>query len=228
MQLINHGNQFDVGTAFTSLALLNIIINPIAELVMTPTHLNTALTCFDRIQEFIVKQKRDEFRTLPEGAQTAGLYSDHVADAGDQLEPGTPLIQVSGGSFGWTSDKTVVSNATFDVNPGSLTIVIGPVGSGKSTLLKALVGETYLNAGAVSLNFSGAVAFCDQDPWILNRSIRDNVVGESQFRPEIYESVIRACQLGDDIRAMPRGDQTAVGSQGSTLSGGQKHRIVSD
>ncbi len=42
-----------------------------------------------------------------------------------------------------------------------------------------------------------------------------------------YKKVIHVCDLEEDLDQMPDGDQTVIGSRGITLSGGQKHRIVS-
>lgn len=110
---------------------------------------------------------------------------------------------------------------------GSLTIIIGPIGSGKSSLLKAIVGETQCTGEMVSVSTS-EVAFCDQTPWIMNGSIRANIIGESKgFDKAWPKTVVKACDLQIDLSALPKGDLTEVGDKGVRLSGGQKRRIVS-
>jgi ATP-binding cassette, subfamily C (CFTR/MRP), member 1 len=221
MQKISGGEQFDVVKAFTSLSLINILIDPVSELVMAVTNMASALSCLDRIQEFLVKDKREDYRII----RPARSLTGEVGLSGETPWSG-PLARIENGSFGWTNDKTTIKDANLEVWPGTLTIVIGPVGSGKSTLLKAIVGETHKIAGAVEL-CSAEVAYCDQDPWILNLTIRDNIVGASDFSQRAYDRIIEACQLKEDLHQMANGDQTTVGSQGGSLSGGQKHRIVS-
>ena len=73
------------------------------------------------------------------------------------------------------------------------------------------------------------LAFCDEEPWLSNASIRSNIVGDdpSTFDPDWYRTVISACALDLDLKKMAAGDETSVGSKGSKLSGGQRQRIVS-
>lgn len=105
-------------------------------------------------------------------------------------------------------------------------MIVGPVGCGKSTLLKAILGEVPCMAGSVHLS-SDRVAFCDQTPWHMNETIRNSIVTTSEFDEQWYATVIRACALEEDLRQLPRGDQTVIGSKGVALSTGQSQRVVS-
>ncbi|KAJ2083461.1 hypothetical protein H4R24_000841, partial [Coemansia sp. RSA 988] len=110
-----------------------------------------------------------------------------------------------------------------EIKHKSLVIVIGPVGSGKSSLASALAGEMRCVSGSVSLG--GSLSYAPQTPWVMNASIRANIVFGKDFDAEKYADVIEACSLEADIAALPAGDQTIVGERGVTLSGGQKQRI---
>ena len=118
----------------------------------------------------------------------------------------------------------VVHNLSLACPRGSVTLVVGPVGAGKSTLLNGLVGEALRLGGSASV--AGSVAFATQTPWVLNRTVRENVVFVSPFRPRWYTTVVAACCLDDDIASFPKGDVTLVGDAGITLSGGQKARLA--
>ncbi|KAI8265875.1 ABC transporter [Colletotrichum sp. SAR11_239] len=219
-QRLAGGEPLNVVQAFTSLSLLGILINPVSELVMVPRHLAMTIGCLDKIQEFLVKEKREDYRNVRSRRQ--GQPNGAVQEP----TPEQPLIRVSGGSFGWSSDRAILLDLELEIKPATLTIVIGPVGSGKSTLLKSLVGETYRIAGDVEYAASPEVAYCDQEPWILNQSIRENIIGGTHYDAALYDKVIAACQLEEDIRLLPDADGTIVGSSGAALSGGQKHRIA--
>ncbi|KAI8243245.1 ABC transporter atnG [Colletotrichum sp. SAR 10_96] len=219
-QRLAGGAPLNVVQAFTSLSLLGILINPVSELVMVPRHLAMTIGCLDKIQEFLAKEKREDYRNVKSKRQ--GQPNGVVQEP----TPDQALIRVSGGSFGWSSDRAILLDLELEIKPATLTIVIGPVGSGKSTLLKSLVGETYRIAGDVEYVASPEVAYCDQDPWILNQSIRDNITSSASYDAVLYDKVIAACQLEEDIRLLPDADDTVVGSSGAALSGGQKHRIA--
>lgn len=106
-------------------------------------------------------------------------------------------------------------------------MVIGPVGSGKSTLCKAILGEIPFSDGSVvsSTRFAH-IGFCDQTTFLLNGSVRDNIVGFSPFHHERYAEIINATALALDLATFPHGDRTNIGSNGITLSGGQKQRVA--
>ena len=118
---------------------------------------------------------------------------------------------------------------SFSLKQGTLTVVAGKVGCGKSSLLSALLGEMSMvennekNKGTVV--FRGTVAYCAQEPWIQNATLRDNIIFGSPFDEERYEQVLNACALKADIDALPGGDQTEIGERGINLSGGQKARV---
>ncbi|KZL85583.1 abc transporter [Colletotrichum incanum] len=222
VQKLSNGEPLNVVQAFTSLSLLGILINPVTELVMIPNNLGSAIGCLDRIQEFLMKEKREDYRQIKLQTQNpAQMNGTSEAPA----EP-RPLIRVSKASFGWHSTQPVLSDLELEVLPSTLTMLVGPVGSGKSTLLKSLVGETYRISGNVEYTTNIDVAYCDQDPWILNQSIKDNIFGGVEYNPVLYRKVIEACQLDQDLSLLPQGDETLVGSSGAALSGGQKHRIA--
>ncbi|KAH8196275.1 hypothetical protein TruAng_009556 [Truncatella angustata] len=112
------------------------------------------------------------------------------------------------------------------IQPSQLTLIVGPIASGKSTLLKSILGEVYLHRGMVHVTDIGDIAYCDQDSWILNQSIRENIIAFSEYEEGFYKTVIKACQLQEDLSHLPKGDLSNVGSQGISLSGGQKQRIA--
>ena len=116
---------------------------------------------------------------------------------------------------------------SFTAEKGSLIIVTGPVGSGKTTLLRAILGELPFQSGMISVS-SKRISYCSQNPWLLNTSIRENVLGlpDEEVDERWYNTVIHACCLDEDIRQWPHGDQSVVGSKGLTLSGGQRQRVV--
>ncbi|KAK7752980.1 hypothetical protein SLS62_005139 [Diatrype stigma] len=105
----------------------------------------------------------------------------------------------------------------------ALTVVTGPTGSGKTTLLLSLLGETSIESGEVSC--PPDVAYVPQTAWLLNTTVRQNILFFSTYDELRYEAVVHACDLADDLRQLPNGDLTHVGEQGSSLSGGQKQRI---
>ncbi len=139
-----------------------------------------------------------------------------------------PLLTVTGGCFSYCSAgqdavKPTLSGVNVEVRAGRVVCVVGAVGSGKSTLCAGLVGEAQLAAGTVTLRSS--LAFAQQSAWIMNASVRDNILFGKPYDAEWYARVLAACQLLPDLDLLPQRDQTFVGERGVNLSGGQRQRV---
>ncbi|SPP85605.1 ATP-binding cassette sub-family C member Sur [Drosophila guanche] len=109
---------------------------------------------------------------------------------------------------------------------GKLTIVVGKNGSGKTSLLSALLMEMPLLAGNMFWHKTCTISYVSQQPWLLNDTIRENILFGESFRPSRYDFVLEACALKPDIEIMPKGDLTIIGERGINLSGGQIQRIA--
>jgi len=123
----------------------------------------------------------------------------------------------------WGGGDEQLRNVNVRVKAGELLAVVGPVGSGKSTLLNACIGELNVQQGSVSV--LGRVAFVPQTAFIINGTLRDNVLFGQPFEPSLYARTIHACCLQSDIDLLPAGDATEIGSGGINLSGGQRQRV---
>ena len=104
-------------------------------------------------------------------------------------------------------------------------MIIGSVGSGKSTLLQSILGETIQTTGKMS-PITSSYGYCHQTPWVMNDTIRNNVILSKPYDEQWYAHVMWACGLDGEFELALRGDLLQVGSKGVTLSGGQKQRVV--
>ncbi|KAF2820855.1 P-loop containing nucleoside triphosphate hydrolase protein [Ophiobolus disseminans] len=109
------------------------------------------------------------------------------------------------------------------IERGELLAVIGSVGSGKTSFLSALAGDMARISGTV--RWGASHALCPEQPWMLNGTVRDNILFGRPFERQWYNAVLQACSLTRDLGSLPHGDQTVVGERGVVLSGGQKQRI---
>lgn len=240
----NGNSTLDTATVFTSLSLFSLLTEPLTSLIMALSALMGGLGSFKRIQEFLmIEPKSDPRRFSPiRGSVAASLELDTDSEKGsdssqkscfslllkDSTSLGSQAILIENGNFGW--DKTKQTSCTLQainmvIPRGKITMVVGPVGCGKSTLLKAVLGELPQMEGTLHVS-SLRIALCDQTAWHVNGTVQESIVGVSNFDQRWYSSVVRSCALDEDLRQLPQGDQTQIGSKGIALSGGQSQRIV--
>ncbi|KAF4450560.1 ABC transporter [Fusarium austroafricanum] len=210
----------DVTKLFTSLAFLTFLTVPLTQLIQFIPPLLASFTCLERIQSFLAKDVRVDYRDF----NTSPPLDN--PDTGSLADRSSFAIEVENGSFGWDKDDAILHHLNFRIPASGLTMIVGPVASGKSTLCKALLGETTMYTGRVTmLRASQVIGYCEQVPFLTNATIRENIIGFSSFNETKYNEVIHATMLLPDLSKFPQGDNTRVGSNGITLSGGQKQRV---
>ena len=217
----------DVTTIFTSISYLLLLTDPLGYLFQNSPYLLAALACLDRIQAFLDKDPRIDFR-ISKAKRSTVSSNDEILPSEDSQQKIRPLVTISDGNFGWELDKYVLKNINLNIPASRFTMVVGPVACGKTSLCKTLLGEMPISHAQVTINAelrSGRVGYCDETPYLSNTAIRDNIIGVSPFHKERYEEIIEATMLQHDFSILPKGDQTVIGSNGITLSGGQKQRV---
>ncbi len=117
-----------------------------------------------------------------------------------------------------------VSDFSYDFEAGRFYAILGGVGAGKTSLLLAVLDELDCKQGSVRKH--GSIAYVSQNPFLLNASVRDNILFHSAFDERRYKDCLLHSCLFDDIKQFPGGDLTEIGERGINLSGGQKQRIA--
>jgi len=237
----DNGTTLDTARVFTSLSLFALLTDPLGSLIMSIANFMGGVGSFARIQEFLDTETRKDNRKVSNalllnekaiaesdssGESVVSVDEKFTFSKGDG-DLGGNAITIEAGTFAWDEEKEpVLKDLNVSIPEGKFTMIVGPVGCGKSTLLKAFLGELSPLEGKVSVS-SLSIAYCDQSAWHMNGTVRQSILGISEFDEKLYTAVVNACALDEDLRQLPRGDQTRIGSKGIALSGGQSQRIVS-
>lgn len=220
------GQKLDETRMFTALAYITLLSEPWFWMFEAVLDLSAASGAFDRIEKYLLESTKQDTRALDLGGEQrfGQSASDIQLSRLSRQNDAADAITVSRMSAAWTKDHTELKDITFSLAKGKLGMLLGSTASGKSTLLKSLLGEVPHTTGTVKLG-SARVSWCEQSPWILNQTIRENIIGYAHYDADCYDHVVQACALRQDFEQLPQGDMTVVGSKGLSLSGGQKQRI---
>ncbi len=122
----------------------------------------------------------------------------------------------------------LLKGISLKIEKGDLIGIVGEIGSGKTCLLNAILNNLdVLNTQkGKKIKVNGSIAYVPQKAWILNETVRNNIVFKREFDEEKYKKVVNICQLNPDFEIFKSGDMTQVSDKGSNLSGGQKTRIT--
>ncbi|EEQ34194.1 ATP-binding cassette glutathione S-conjugate transporter ycf1 [Microsporum canis] len=195
---------------FPALTLFNLLTFPLAILPMVITSIIESSVAVTRLTAYLTAEELQE---------NAVLYQEAVTHPGDEA------VLIRDATFTWNKYESgdELENLNFSARKGELSCIVGRVGAGKSSLLQTLLGDLYKVGGEVVVK--GRIAYVAQQAWVMNASVRDNIVFGHRWDPHFYELTIAACALLDDFKTLPDGDQTEVGERGISLSGGQKARL---
>ncbi|KAI9348568.1 P-loop containing nucleoside triphosphate hydrolase protein [Obelidium mucronatum] len=221
---------------FSSLALFNQLRQHVMWLPLQLSNIGDSFISFRRLQE-LFDAPEVEFQPSVDPSATYGveIKDGEFTWESDATLPAPTTIDTKDDPF-LTSDEIMLTptpatsqptatlrNINLQCPSGGLTSIVGAVGSGKSSLLSSLIAELKCNKGTVT--FNGKVGYCSQQAWIVNATVRDNIVFGRQFDEKRYNKVVEAACLLPDFRILPNGDLSEIGERGINLSGGQKQRI---
>lgn len=172
------------------------------------------------------------------------LFSDEelkaVAAAEQNEKNGLPFhfnetIELRKVSFSFTQ-KPILKHVSLCIHKGEHILLRGPSGAGKSSFFNLLTERLLPDEGEILIDgiplssfrqseLASAVAEIDQDVFLFEDTIEQNIVLYGEVDPEKLERVIQEAGLTDLIASLPQGLATPLSENGKNLSGGERQRI---
>lgn len=253
------GNVLTAETAFTALALFDILKMPMLDLGWIVGSMVKAYIALSRVSAYL---------SSPELETEGYAVHEHPAAAGST----DCAVKITDGSFSWGEGRSVdmdlkeikkigadldkalqvgaisdsrhtammqalesggrgtasmvgfkLQDISLSLRAGELLAVVGSVGAGKTSLLHAILGEMVLirpdGAEGTVVERRGSIAYAGQTPFIVNASVKENILFGSPYDAKKYQQTLDVCCLRSDLKILPQGDLSEIGEQGINLSG---------
>ena len=213
-------NRLTVGTLAAFLIYVQQFFRPIQLISQVYTQAQSSLAGAERIYTIL-----DE--------------SPEIADA-----PNAKVLgQIAGGitfedvTFGYDSDRPVLRDVSFNVEPGQTLALVGRTGAGKTTIASLIPRFYDVTGGAVLIDgedvrdatrasLRGQIAVVLQEPFLFSGTIAENIgYGKLGAPREAIEAAARATDAHDFITALPLGYDTPLGEGGGNISQGQRQLL---
>lgn len=170
----------------------------------------------------------------------AVLAASGAMEYGDRPAPdrdGGARLEVDRAAFGYTAERPLLRDVTFDVEPGRTVALVGATASGKSTLTALLARLVDVDAGSIRVDgtdlrelrrgeLADLLAVVPQSAFLFDDTVRGNVtLGADAADDEVW-AALRTAQADGFVAALPDGLDTRLGERGTSLSGGQRQRLA--
>ncbi|MFZ9217466.1 MAG: ABC transporter ATP-binding protein, partial [Vulcanococcus sp.] len=218
--------RLSIGDLVALILYVERLVFPTALLGFTLNTFQTGQVSLERVEDLLRRQPRIESPAVPQampvrqGAQAAAVEARNLCLRYPDAE------------------RNTLEGVSFQLKPGELVALVGPVGCGKTTLARALgrmvevpAGQLYLDGVDVTALelpvLRRQVALVPQEGYLFTATLADNLrYGEPDASQEQVQRSAEQARLASDVRGFPDGYGTLVGERGITLSGGQRQRTA--
>ncbi|GKY92774.1 hypothetical protein MPSEU_000247200 [Mayamaea pseudoterrestris] len=219
----------DVFTVFTLVNILQLEMSKHVSLgVMAVSEVYVSIQRIQRFLEFPEQAKQlgsDIVKDIEVMADPVAISMSDVVCYWDDVNEMEQYVKEESSSTGESAGSYLaLEKISVDFRKGELTAVIGTVGAGKSALLQAIVDELSVASGILRRRYE-SLSYACQDPWIMDGTVKENILMGANLDVNWYAQVVEACGLTIDFQQLRNGDETFVGDRGVQCSGGQRARI---
>ena len=171
-----------------------------------------------------------------------------TAESGTQASPASqdlpapstrgPRLRARNLAVGWPGGPVVAEGIDLDLQVGTRVAIVGPSGIGKSTLLATLAGLLEPRGGSLTLDgvppwqvtrpeAAARVCLTAEDAHVFHTSVLENLrVARGDVTQAEAAELLRQAGLGDWLEALPDSVDTIIGTDATTLSGGERRRLL--
>lgn len=243
-------HSISIGTVIAFSQLIHYLIDPLSSLPSMLTEAKAAYRLTDKFWDIIksgeeLQNTSENNRVKEEIAEIQSVIEDKkiIEEQEIRVQKQSPdeLIPSLRGEllfnhicFSYSEGKEVLKELNLRVKEGEKVVLLGTSGSGKSTILKILMGMERAQSGTIRIGGQDTVdlgedrlfkeiSYIQQEVFIFDGTIRDNISLFQTYREEELQSVIERAGLRNLVKE--KGLDYLCGENGAALSGGERQRI---
>ncbi len=166
------------------------------------------------------------------------MLRDEIPSATHDIPAGPPIVEACDLSIGWPGGPTLATGISVSVQPGHSLAIVGASGIGKTTLLATLTGVIPPKSGKALINgvpawrasrdqVASNITMTAEDAHVFATSIFENLrVARANLSRDEAVNLLARAGLEQWIASLPDGIDTLIGSGGTTVSGGERRRLL--
>ena len=194
---------------------------PLTEGAYMINSMQSALACVERVYQLL-----DEEEISPEPENP------------EMVEKARGFVEFENVRFGYSPEKILMENISFQAKPGQKIAVVGSTGAGKTTLINLLMRFYEVNGGRILLegvdarnltrgNLRENFGMVLQDTWLFQGTIAENIAyGKPEATREELIAAAKAARVDFFVRTLPKGYDTVLQNEAENISVGQRQLLT--
>lgn len=217
--------QISLGGIQAFLQYVNQVSEPVTQSSYVIMSLQSAIAGAERVFEILDEEEEIEVNALNESS----FNVNPIAEG---------RVYFKNVKFGYTEEKTLINDLTFEVKPNEMVAIVGPTGGGKTTLINLIMRFYELKGGTISIDgvnitdiprnmLRRQVGMVLQDTWLFEGTVAENIAygKRDATREEIVAAAKSAC-CDYFIRTLEHGYDTIISSETANISQGQMQLLT--
>ena len=212
----------DIGTIIAFIMYARLFTNPLTQLAQAFNYLQSTAAASERVFEFLGTPELED-----ESHKTLALDPKTVKGN----------VDFENICFGYTPEKTIISNFSIDIKSGQKVAIVGPTGAGKTTMVNLLMRFYEVDSGKISIdgidtkdltreNIHKLFGMVLQDTWLFEGTVRQNLVfNKTEVDDKQLDLVCKECGLEHFINTLPQKYDTVL-DDNTAVSIGQKQLLT--
>ena len=208
-----------IGDIQTFLNFVNSISEPMKQIARLGSVYQSFIAAANRVFSFIDEKEEEDTVDLAIKAKNLNISFENI-------------------SFGYSKDKVIINNFSFDVREGDHIAIVGPTGAGKTTLIKLLMRFYDVIAGRITLgnvsindykraNLHEMIGIVPQEIWFFKGSIADNLrLGREDATGEELKLALEEVGADYFVDLLPDGINFVLEENGANISAGQRQLLA--
>lgn len=206
---------------------------PITELSYMINSMQSALASMTRVYEMMDEEEMPPLPSVEERAESSAM-----TDNATSTDEAQGKIVFSHVRFGYTPEKTLMHDVSFEALPGQKIAIVGSTGAGKTTLVNLLMRFYDVNDGKILLDGLDTLSMSReklrsrfgmvlQDTWLFEGTIAENIAyGKPDASHEEIVAAAKAARADFFIRTLPQGYDTVLTNDAENISVGQRQLLT--
>ncbi|MBQ7470021.1 MAG: ABC transporter ATP-binding protein [Pseudobutyrivibrio sp.] len=208
-----------IGDIQTFLNFVNSISEPMKQIARLGSVYQSFIAAANRVFRFIDEKEEEDTADGAIKAENLNVSFENI-------------------SFGYSKDKVIINDFSFDVKEGEHIAIVGPTGAGKTTLIKLLMRFYDVLAGRITLgnvsindykraNLHEMIGIVPQDIWFFEGSIADNLrLGRDDATDDELRLALEEVGADYFVNLLPDGMDFVLEENGANISAGQRQLLA--